>query len=145
MKEYFFPMFKENTNICPASVLELYNQRTAQHRVEESKEFFITSVKTHRPATSATIARWIKTALSKAGVDTTIFKAHSVRGAATSAAAEAGVSIPEILEAADWSNRSTFERFYYRPQSKTCFGPTVLQRASNLQSCYMRWNTPKYN
>ena len=64
MKEYFFPMFKENTNICPASVLELYIQRTAQHRVEECKEFFITSEKPHRPATSATIARWIKTAHS---------------------------------------------------------------------------------
>ena len=73
-------------------------------------------------------------ALSKAGVDTTIFKAHSVRGAATSAVAEAGVSIPEILEAADWSNRSTFEWYYYQPQNKTSFGPTVLQSASNLQS-----------
>lgn len=43
----------------------------------------------------------IKTVLSMAG---TIFKAHSVTGVSTSAAA-AGVSILEILEAADWSRR----------------------------------------
>ena len=47
MKEYSFLMFTENTNICPPSVLELYIQRTAQHRVEVCKELFITSVVSH--------------------------------------------------------------------------------------------------
>ena len=95
---------------------------------------FLTSTKPHSPASSATIARWIKSALTEAGIDTTIFKAHSVRGASTSAAAEAGISIPEILEAADWSNQSTFERFYYRPRKSVSFGTAVLKSASNLQS-----------
>ena len=43
--------------------------------------------------------------LFKAGIDTSVFKAHSIRGATTSAAAEAGMSIPETLEAADWSSQ----------------------------------------
>ena len=35
---------------------------------------------------------------------TTIFKAHSISGASTSVAAETGIFIPEIMEAADWSS-----------------------------------------
>ena len=38
-----------------------------------------------------------------AGIDTTIFKPHSVRGASTSAAANSGITTEDILKAADWS------------------------------------------
>ena len=134
VKDYFFPIFTENNSICPASTLQVYLQRTGQIRGEKEEHFFLTSTKPHRPVSSATIARWIKTALTRAGIDTTLFRAHSARGASTSAAAEAGVSIPEILEAADWSNRSTFERYYYCLQNRKNFGSTILQSASNLQS-----------
>ena len=103
-------------------------------KVQAKPVVFLTSIKPYGPATSATVARWIKTVLSKAGIDTSIFKAHSVRGAATSTAAEAGVSIPEILEAADWSSQSTFECFYFHPSRSSSFGTTVLKYASNLQS-----------
>jgi hypothetical protein len=72
--------------------------------------------------------------LSKAGVDTSIFKAHSIRAASTSAAADAGVSIPEILQAADWSSKSTFEQFYHKPVGNSTFSDSVLKIASNLQS-----------
>ena len=54
-----------------------------------------------------------------------LYKVHSVRGASTFAAAEAGISIPEILEAADWSNQSTFERFYYCPCKSVSIGTAV--------------------
>ena len=94
----------------------------------------MSSTKPHGRASSAAIARWIKTILSKADIDTSIFRAHSIRGASTSAAVEAGISIPEILEAADWSNQSTFERFYFRPQHTSHFGTLVLRVASDLQS-----------
>ena len=46
--------------------------------------------------------------LAEAAVDISIFKAHSVRGVATSAAANASVLIEEILKMADWSTASTF-------------------------------------
>ena len=62
----------------------------------------------HNPAKSATITRWIKSALTKADIDTLIFKAHSMRGAKTMAAVLAGISIPEILEAGNWSTQSFF-------------------------------------
>jgi len=50
---------------------------------------------------------------NKAGVDISIFKAHSIQSAATSAAADAGVTVTEIMEAADWTSASVFEKFYY--------------------------------
>ena len=53
--------------------------------------------------------------LGKAGVNTEIFKAHSVRSASTSAAAAAGITTGDILKAADWSNESVFQRFYHKP------------------------------
>ena len=52
-----------------------------------------------------------------------IFKAHSVRGAATTTA---GVTTFDILDAADWSTPSVFQRFYYKPSKQTGFGRAVL-------------------
>ena len=52
--------------------------------------------------------------MEDAGIDISIFKAHSVRGAASCAAAGAGVTSKDILDAADWSSEGTFQRFYYR-------------------------------
>jgi len=50
--------------------------------------------------------------MEEAGIDTSIFKAHSVRGAACSTAAVEGITIKDILDAADWSSEGTFQRFY---------------------------------
>ena len=58
-------------------------------------------VKPHKPVTSQRLANWLKEILGKAGIDTTVFKAHSVRGASSTAAAEKGVHIEDILRTAD--------------------------------------------
>ncbi len=42
------------------------------------------------------------------GVNTDIFKAHSVRSTATSAASNAGKNSSDILKATDWSSESVF-------------------------------------
>ena len=62
----------------------------------------------------ASVMRWVKNYLSLAGVDSSVFSAHSTRGAASSKAAWIGVPVDAILEAADWSRPSTFSRFYRR-------------------------------
>ena len=49
----------------------------------EKTELFLAIVKQHKPISYSTLARWLKSVLEKAGIDTTIFKAHSVMGAAT--------------------------------------------------------------
>ena len=88
--------------------------------------------------TGSTIARWLKTCLAEASINTEIFKAHSVRGASSSTAASAGVTAADILKAADWSSARTFQKFYLRPtkesDDKSSFGRAVLSsvKASNL-------------
>ena len=66
--------------------------------------------------------------MEMAGIDTSVFKAHSVRGASTSAALDRGVPMQDILATADWSRESTFRRFYYRPKESrgTAFAHKVL-------------------
>ena len=68
---------------------------------------FLPWIGKHVTVTSSTIARWLWTCLLEAGIDTSVFKAHSVRGAACSTAAWAGVTTPDILKAADWSSEGT--------------------------------------
>lgn len=49
-----------------------------------------------QPISGASPSRWLKDIISRAGIDTSIFKAHSVRGAYASAAYERGASLQDI-------------------------------------------------
>ena len=63
------------------------------------------------------------------GIDTNLFKSHSVHGAAASKAKLSGVSIQDILKVADWATERTFATFYNKPlQSidQSNFGEAVL-------------------
>lgn len=51
-----------------------------------------------------------------------VFQAHSTRGVSTFAAARMGITIPEIIQLADWTTKATFKRFFYR---LVCFGCSV--------------------
>ena len=127
----FFSSFQTNLVLCPVDCLNSYISITKPFRNLSGKEpniLFISHIKPHRAVTTATVARWIRSILKDARVDTSIFKTHSVRGAATSAAANAFVPLQEILNMADWSNSSTFQRFYYRPVFSTSFGHAVLSK-----------------
>ena len=135
-KEYFFLAFPENQNICPTYTLQGYVERT--HKVMGSDstgeaEVFLSLTKPHRCA-----SRWIKTILSNAGIDTSIFRALSIRRTSTSASSKSRFFLPEIFEVADFSNQSTFDRFCFRPQIMSNFGTSVLRSTSNLQSWYMK-------
>ena len=127
-KEAFFAYYSQNKKLCPVSTLIVYRQRTKDLRPSGNQgRLFISVRRPHHPVKSATIGHWLKKVMEQSGIDTTIFSAHSTRGAATSKAVSAGVSIPEILKAADWSTPSTFSRFYHRPViSDSKFGQVVL-------------------
>ena len=61
----------------------------------------------HISISAPTLARWQKSRLTNAGIDTAIFKVYSVRGAAASAAANAGITTSGIRKAVDWSSESS--------------------------------------
>ncbi|KAM8939354.1 protein farnesyltransferase/geranylgeranyltransferase type-1 subunit alpha [Pelodytes ibericus] len=57
---------------------------------------------------------WVKWVLTEAGIDTSVFGPHSVRGAMASKACSLGCRLEDLLKATDWSRESTFREFYFR-------------------------------
>jgi hypothetical protein len=137
--------FSHNSTICPVATLRGYEQKTESFGSQEDEgrtRLFLAVVRPHKPVASSTVARWLESMLEKPGIDTGIFKAHSVRGAATSAAASSGQTTADILKAADWSSESVFTKFYYKPVHSGHFRRgSVLQGwtlATNYHSGYVR-------
>ena len=58
---------------------------------------FLSFIRPFNPVSPRTIARWIMSVLQSAGMDTSNFKAHSVRGAATSHGYVTGTPVADIL------------------------------------------------
>ena len=113
--------------------MKCYEDKTKQFRPKRAGDpnpVFISYIKPHKAITSQRLANWIKVIMEEAGIDITTFKAHSVRGASSTAAIEKGVMISDILQKADWSRESTFKRFYYRPRlsSGDNYSQRVLQQ-----------------
>lgn len=122
------PYFTENHKLCVASCLRKYLNATKTLRKPQCDSLFVTYNKPHGAASKQTLSRWVKCTLGNAGVDTSIFKAHSTRHASTSAALRKGISLDVIRKSAGWSkDSSTFAKFYNRPlEDPNNFLRTVL-------------------
>ena len=131
-KPFLFPSYPVDTRLCPKQTLLDYISRTESFRSSDTgqKNLFVSYIKPHSPISSSSIARWITSMLKLAGIDTDTFKAHSIRGASVSAAASAGITTNQIMEVADWSSESVFQRFYYRPTQSNQVGAAVLSTES---------------
>ena len=130
LTDFFFPAFPGNSLLCPVVTLRAYEDRTEKNRDDNESQLFIATIKPFKPVTSSTIARWIKSVLTKSGIDTNTFKAHSVRSAAVSSAASAGMTTNDILSAAEPSSESVFQKFYFKTVKNSTFGSTVLSTLS---------------
>ena len=124
-KEAFYASLPESPLLCPVRCLREYEQQTRNIRSGEGRTaglLFLAVRRPHRPVKQAKVGHWMKRIMTLSGIDTGIFSAHSTRGAATSKARAAGVSVPDILRAADWSSVSTLKRFYHQPVHSSEFG-----------------------
>ena len=132
--EFFFPSFPHSKWLCPVTCLDSYVERTSAWRVfgDGPQPLFLAIQAPQKAVSSATIGRWLKDIMKEAGIDVDTFKAHSTRGAASSAARDRGVSVQDILQTADWTRETTFNRFYYRPKYSNSFGKAVLNGESLL-------------
>ena len=104
-------------SICPLAALKEYISRSETLRFRSGhfvSKLFLSLIGPHNPVSSMTIARWIMSVLQSAGIDTSKFKAHSVRGAATSRAYFTGTPVADILKMADESSEHVFRRHYLR-------------------------------
>ena len=103
-----------NEKLCIFKCLQSYIGIRNTLVTRDIKDLIISYRKPHKPVSLETISRWIKDELSKAGVDTSVFKAHSCRSASSSKARDAGISVSEILKKGGWKSVHTFKTFYSR-------------------------------
>ena len=126
----FFAKYEEREELCVLRCLQCYIARTSPFRPimgsNSASQLLISYHRPHNPVKSCSIARWIKSILGSAGIDTSIFKGHSTRSASTSKARAGGVPLEEVIRMADWSGSSSFIRFYYRPTFDNVYARAVL-------------------
>ena len=96
-----------NKHLCPITTLHAYEEIQDLNGSNPKTTLFLNLIGKHSPVTGSTIARWLKSCLSNAGIDTSVFLAHSIHGAAASKAAS---TVADILEAADWLSDIEGER-----------------------------------
>lgn len=123
----YIKAFPPDRRICVLTVFKEYISRTKCFRKKHGK-LLLSYKKPHEPVSRDTIARWIKTVMKYSGIDTNIFKAHSVRSAAVSKAKSNSVPISTILKTAGWSNVKTFAKFYDKEVGEvSTFDKKILQ------------------
>ena len=105
-----FIAYPEDKRLCVVTCLKQYLKLTEPLR-KDSEQLLLSYQKPHKPGSSETIGRWLKSFMNKLGIDTNIFSAHSTRSAATSAAKSLNIYIQTIMDAAVWTNESTFQNF----------------------------------
>lgn len=106
--------YPPDRRLCAYKYLVEYLKRTKMCRKGETK-LFVSYKKPFKKVSRDTIARWLKSIMSQAGIDVTEFRPHSVRTAAVSKASVAQVPINEILSHAGWKGEQTFQKFYRKP------------------------------
>jgi hypothetical protein len=128
-------------NVC--DYILYYMNKTLGYRVAEvakgrpkPTQLFL-SWATKRPVTKQTVARWLKYVLRLAGIQQ--YAAHSYRGAGLSHAFAKGVTIDQIVQAGDWTNATTFNRFYNRPPSSSNVPLTILNQEVRTFSLAVRF------
>ena len=84
--------YHDNEKLCIAKCLQSYIGIRNTIVTQEVKDLVVSYGKPHKPVSSETISRCIKDKLSKAGVETSVFKAHSCRSTSSSKVRDVGVS-----------------------------------------------------
>ena len=82
---------------------------------------------TGKPLRRATISKYLLKIMSLAGINTTCFKPHSVRGIGPSLMSRKGSSPNSILEQGNWKNLGTFNRYYNRESEDSPAGRLILE------------------
>ena len=72
-------------SLCIITYIKRYLLETKELR-HNDESFFISFKPTHKAVTSTAIARWVVNVLKEAGVNVSVFSAHSTRSAASSKA-----------------------------------------------------------
>jgi len=106
------PSFSEDPELCPVRALTTYYNKVLPIRGDD-KFFFVSFVTPYKSVTSRTLARWLKTVLESASVDTSVWDPHALRSASSAHHRNRNLDLGQICRLADWSLTSgVFKKFY---------------------------------
>lgn len=121
-----FKAFPPDRRLCTYTVMKEYLLRRKYKKCTETK-VLVSYFGKNKAVCTSTISRWIRTVMSRAGIDTDIFKAHSTRAAVACKAKAAHVPVKDIMDKAGWSRESTFAKYYDKKVEKDRFAETILK------------------
>ena len=101
-------------HVCVVDAIKEYIRRTESLR-GEARELIVSFRKPHHPVSRDTISRWVIQVMDQAGIDTSVYKLHSTRGASTSAGAAMGLSSNVLLKHGSWKSLKSMATFYNQP------------------------------
>jgi hypothetical protein len=106
---FYVKPWKEDLCICSVETVRLIllerNHLCLQHNA-----IFFSWTHPHKPLDAAAFNRCFQYCLIRAGIQAT---SGSTRSVAASAALARGASLSDVLRLGDWSNASTYFRFYH--------------------------------
>ena len=123
-----FPSLPEDLPLCPLTCLNTYLTATSNLRSPSDQKLFLSFQQPHNEDSRSTITRWLCDVIQVAGIDSSVFRAHSTRAASTSPAAKNNLPLTDILKMGDWSSPSTLQKFYYKPIIDSSYARTVLDK-----------------
>ena len=106
------PAYPADKRLCVLSYLQEYFTRTESVRNSAHTSLFLSYSKPHHPVCKSTISRWVKTVMTKAGIDTVNFMPHNTRVASASAAFRKGIPLETVMATAGWSAECTFATYF---------------------------------
>jgi hypothetical protein len=106
---FYVKPWKDDLCLCPVETIKLILKERDRLRLPHSALFFRWTFP-HLPMDAATFGRCIDYCLGKAGIQAA---PGSTRSVAASAALAAGASLGDVLRLGNWSNASTYFRFYH--------------------------------
>ena len=117
----FIPAFEDNKLLDPKRTLAFYLRKIEPFRIKDGKDelkLFLTVNKPHRPVSAQTISSWIVKLIKRAYKQNQkhigTVKGHSIRSVGPSWALFKGAGMKDVLEGADWSQPTTFLKFYLK-------------------------------
>jgi hypothetical protein len=118
MKRIELPRFQGDARLCPVEILKTYLEKTQQWMVESEREkqnFLVLSfTQPHHSLSVERLAKLMLEVMAGAGIDTSIWKAGSARGAAATKALDKGATVEDVMRIGQWSSFQVFEKFYDR-------------------------------
>jgi hypothetical protein len=106
---FYVKPWKDGLCVCPVETVRLILKERDRLHLHHSAVFFSWSFPQH-PLDAAAFICCIRYCLVKAGI---LAAPGSTRSVAASAALAAGASLGEVLGLGNWSNASTYFRFYH--------------------------------